>query len=71
MRVVNKTFLLGILATEALAGLIGLIVYGIGVSPDLGALLFVLGLIGTGLIGGEVTRRMPPRPHRQFRPPPH
>jgi hypothetical protein len=61
MWVVNKTFLLGMLATVALAGFIGLIVYGTGASPDVAALLFVLGLIGTGLIGGEVTRRMPPQ----------
>jgi hypothetical protein len=61
MWIVYKTFLLGMLATVALAGLIGLIVHGTGASPDVAALLFVLGLIGTGLIGGEVTRRMPPR----------
>ena len=62
MWIVNKTFLLGILATVGLASLIGLIVQVFGLSPDFAALLFVLGLIGTGLIGGVVTERMfPPR----------
>jgi hypothetical protein len=60
MLIVNKTFLLGILATVALAGLIGLIVHAFDVSPDFAAFLFVLGLIGTGLIGGEMAKRMPP-----------
>jgi hypothetical protein len=65
MSTVNKTFLLGMLATVALAALVGFVVYGIGVSPDLGAFLIIMGLIGTGLIGGEVSRRMPPpRRHR-------
>jgi hypothetical protein len=41
---------------------VGLIVYGIGVSPEFGALLIILGAIG--LIGGEVSRRMPPPPRR-------
>lgn len=59
---VDKTFLLGMLATAALAGVIGFIVYGIGVSPDFGAFLITLGVVGTGLIGGEVSRRtLPPR----------
>ena len=62
MSIVNKTFLLGILATVGLASLIGLIVNLFDVSPDFAALLFVLGLIGTGLIGGEMMRRMPPPP---------
>ncbi len=60
MWVVNKTFLLGILATVGLTSLIGLIVYGFDIGPDFAALLFVLGLIGTGLIGGEVAKRLPP-----------
>jgi hypothetical protein len=65
MPIVNKTFLLGILATTGLASLIGLIVNLFDVSPDFAAFLFVLGLIGTGVIGGVVTQRMPPprRPH--------
>jgi hypothetical protein len=67
MWIVNKTFLLGILATVGLASLIGLIVYGFGISPDFAALLFVLGLIGTGLIGGEVATRMPPPPRSRRR----
>jgi hypothetical protein len=62
MWIVNKTFLLGILATVALVSLIGLIIHVFALSPDFAALLFVLGLIGTGLIGGEMTKRMfPPR----------
>jgi hypothetical protein len=64
MWLVNKTFLLGILATVGLTSLIGLIVHGFGLSPDFAALLFVLGLIGTGLIGGQVAKRMPPPKRR-------
>jgi outer membrane lipoprotein SlyB len=63
MAFVDKTFLIGALATLALAGVVGLIVYGIGVDPDLGALIIILGAIGTGLIGGQVEKRMPPRRH--------
>jgi hypothetical protein len=65
MSIVNKTFLLGILATVALVSLIGLVVNVFDVSPDVAAFLFVLGLIGTGLIGGFVQERMwpPRRPH--------
>lgn len=64
MWIVNKTFLLGMIATVALACLVGFVVYGVGVSPDLGAFLIILGLLGTGLIGGEVSKRMPPPPRR-------
>jgi hypothetical protein len=64
MSIVNKTFLLGILATVALATVIGFIVYGIGVSPDFGALLIILGMIGTGLIGGQVSKHLPPPKRR-------
>jgi hypothetical protein len=62
---VYKTLLLGMLATAALAAIVGLIVYGIGVKPELGALVIILGAAGTGLIGGEASKRMPPprRPH--------
>lgn len=60
MILVDKTFLIGALATLALAGIVGLIVYGIGVDPDLGALIIILGAVGTGLIGGQVEKRMPP-----------
>lgn len=61
---VDKTFLIGSLATVALAGVVGLIVYGIGVDPDVGALIIILGAIGTGLIGGQVEKRMPPPKRR-------
>ena len=61
---VDKTFLIGALATLALAGVVGLIVYGIGVDPDVGALVIILGAIGTGLIGGQVEKRMPPPKRR-------
>ena len=60
MATVYKTLLLGVLATVVLAAIVSAIVYGIGVDPDLGAALIVLGAAGTGLIGGEVSRRMPP-----------
>jgi hypothetical protein len=63
MRSVYKTLLLGILATAALAGVCGLIAFGTGIDPKLGALVIALGAAGTGLIGGEVARRTPPR-HR-------
>lgn len=48
------------LATTALAAVVCLIVYGTGLNPELGALVIILGAAGTGLIGGEVSKRMPP-----------
>jgi hypothetical protein len=64
MMIVDKTFLFGALATVALAGVVGLIVYGIGVEPEVGALVITLGAVATGLIGGEVSKRMPPPKRR-------
>lgn len=48
------------LATVVLAAIVCLIVYGIGLEPELSAVVIILGAAGTGLIGGEVSRRMPP-----------
>lgn len=58
---VDKTFLIGMLASAALGGVICAIAYGIGVDPDVGGAMIALGAVGAGLIAGEVTKRMPPR----------
>lgn len=64
MRSVDKTFLIGMLASAALAGVICAIVYGVGVDPDVGGAMIALGAVGAGLIAGEVSKRTPPkRPH--------
>jgi hypothetical protein len=64
MAPVYKTFLIGVLATVALAAVVCLIVYGIGLKPELAAVVIILGAAGTGLIGGAVSDRMPPPKRR-------
>jgi hypothetical protein len=61
MSSVDKTFLAGVLATIALAGVICAVVYGIGVKPEVGALLITLGPVGAGLIADQVERHTPPK----------
>ncbi len=51
---------MGVLATVVLAAVVCLIVYGIGLKPELAAVVIILGAAGTGLIGGVVSDRMPP-----------
>lgn len=60
----DKTFLLGFLASTALGALIMLPAIVFAIDPDIVAVLVVLGVCGSGLIGEAVSRRMksPQRP---------
>ncbi len=60
MSSVDKTFLIGMLVSAALGGVICAIAYGIGVDPGVGGAMIALGAVGAGLIAGEVSRRTPP-----------
>lgn len=55
-----KTLLLGGLATFFLAVAVTLGANLFAVSGEIGGLMVVLGACGAGLIGGEVSRRLPP-----------
>jgi hypothetical protein len=59
-----KTLLLGALATSLLAGVVALAATLFGASGEVIGLLVVLGACGAGLIGGEVSRRLPPPQRR-------
>jgi threonine dehydrogenase-like Zn-dependent dehydrogenase len=60
MSSVNKTFLLGALASCALGAVIALFLHAVDASGEIGGIAFVLGAGTAGLIGGAVARRMPP-----------
>jgi hypothetical protein len=64
MSIVYKTLLLGMLAGAALAAVIFFSIELLNISSEIGALMIVLGACGAGLIGGEVSRRMPPPQRR-------
>jgi uncharacterized membrane protein YfcA len=59
-----KTLLLGALATSLLAGVVALATNLLDVSGEIAGLMVVLGACGAGLIGAEVSRRLPPPKHR-------
>lgn len=61
---VYKTLLLGALATSLLAALVGLGATLLHVSGEIAGLMVVLGACGAGLIGAEVSRRLPPPQRR-------
>jgi hypothetical protein len=48
------------LASSLLGAVIALAANLLDVSGEIGAVMVVLALCGAGLIGGEVSRRMPP-----------
>jgi len=60
MLTVNKTFLLGALASCALGAITALILHAVDAGGEIGGIAFVLGAGAAGLIGNEVSRRMPP-----------
>jgi hypothetical protein len=62
---VHKAFRFGLLGTAAIAGVVCLIVYGIGLKPELAAVVIILGAAGSGLLAGPVERRMPPPKQRR------
>jgi hypothetical protein len=55
-----KPLLMGFLAVAVVAAIIGVGVNAVGASGALGGIAFVLGACIAGLIGGAVSRRMPP-----------
>jgi len=61
---VYKTLLLGALATSLLAAAVALGANLFDVSGEIAGLLVVLGACGAGLIGAEVSRRLPPPQRR-------
>lgn len=60
MSYMYKTLLLGAFAVFLLAVAVTLGANLLDVSGEIGGLLVVLGACGAGLIGGEVSRRLPP-----------
>jgi hypothetical protein len=58
-----KTLLLGALASSSLGAIIVLGAHALNASGEVGGLLVVLGACGAGLIGGAVSRRLPPQRH--------
>lgn len=54
----DKTFLLGALASSALGAIIVTSVKVFGISPDVGAVMVVFGVCGAGAIGAWVAPRM-------------
>jgi hypothetical protein len=65
MSSVYKTFLLGMLPPIALGAIIAVVLNAVDASGEIGGIVFVLGAAAAGLIGGEVSRRMPPPPERR------
>jgi len=61
---VYKTFLLGMLAAGALGAITALAANALNVSGEVGGIAFVVGAGLSGLIGGAVSRRMPPPQRR-------
>jgi hypothetical protein len=61
---VYKTLLIGALTSSTLGAIVALAANLLDVSGELGGLMVVLGACAAGLIGGEVSRRMPPPQRR-------
>jgi FtsH-binding integral membrane protein len=64
MASVYKTLLLGLLATSFLAAVVAVSANLLDVSGEIAGLMVVLGAAGAGLIGGRVSRRLPPPQRR-------
>jgi hypothetical protein len=60
-----KPLAMGALAVAVVAAIIGLGVNAVDASGEVGGIAFVLGACIAGLIGGAVSRRLPPPSHRQ------
>lgn len=59
-----KPFAMGFLAVGILAAILGVGLNAVDASGAVGGIAFMLGAGASGLIGGAVSRRLPPRhPH--------